>query len=72
MPSDTFPTMSCVPLNPDQQLVLETLAAGRPVPQRLSEVVAELQAWGWVMPGGNELTGAGMRHAGATTPGLLG
>jgi hypothetical protein len=72
VPSGTFSAMSCVPLTSDQQTVLETLATRGQVPEQLGDVVTELQRWGWIMPGGGELTGIGLRHAGAGRPGLLG
>ena len=49
------------PLSPDHLQVLDLLAHDQPVPDHLADAPAELEAWGWVMAGG-ELTGIGLAH----------
>ncbi len=68
-----LPEMSCVPLTPDMQRLLE--AAGKwpyvDLEQlRQSPAWEDAVAWGWVMASG-ELTGTGARHAGDISGGIL-
>lgn len=57
----TFPPMSCTPLTPDHDQVLNLLAHGQPIPEHLTDVMAELERWGWALKSG-ELTGVGLAH----------
>jgi hypothetical protein len=67
--------MSCAPVTPSMQFLLDTLR-GWPVSREvLDEIQAmpewdQARAWGWIMRTG-ELTGTGHRHAGPISKGIV-
>ena len=73
-PPDSFPVMSCVPIDPDLRTLLERLAVERvPTSQVPADLLDQLRIWGWVIGHDRlELTGIGWHHAGPTKRGLLG
>ena len=67
--------MSCVPVTPPMQYLLDALRSWPISPEVLEELRAtheweEARAWGWIMESG-ELTGTGFRHAGDQPRGIL-
>jgi hypothetical protein len=67
--------MSCVELTPRMFWLLETLEdypldADQLTRLRNTPEWADARAWGWVMESG-ELSGTGLRHAGARTRGIV-
>lgn len=73
-PADSFPPMSCVPIDEPLRILLHRLALGRvPADEIPADLLDQLRHWGWVMGHDRlELTGIGIYHAGPTKRGLLG
>jgi hypothetical protein len=74
LPPDSFPAMSCVPVDEQLRTLLIRLASERvPANEIPTDLLDQLRAWGWVMGQDRlELTGIGYYHAGTVKRGLLG
>ena len=74
LPVDSFPVMSCVPIDERLRTLLARLITERvPASEIPADLLDQLRIWGWVIGHDRlELTGIGWHHAGPTKRGLLG
>ena len=73
-PADSFPAMSCVPIDGELRQLLNRFSVGTvPADEIPTDLLDQLREWGWVMGRERlELTGIGMYHAGEPPGGILG